>query len=148
MKVHVEGTLENRVGRNPLNIVLVGKYTGWQLQAGPFGETSLGVGIPDGLLLDEAGQSIRHAEFAPSDLLAVSVGLAAATLDIAAGHRNFTFNNLLACLICCDILQVPLSCLPQPYLSHHTCFSPIVTLQVAKMTCRSYSTWPVAAIYH
>ena len=64
------------------------------------------------MLLDESGRSVSRAEIAPSDLLAVAVGLAAASLDFAAGHRNFTFNNLLACLICCDILQVTLN--PKP----------------------------------
>ena len=76
------------------------------LQAGPLGETSLGIALPDGVLMDESGKPVSRAEIAPSDLLAVAVGLAAASLDFAAGHRNFTFNNLLACLICCDILQV------------------------------------------
>ena len=34
------------------------------------------------------------------------VGLTAAGLDVASGHHNYTFNNLLACFICADILQV------------------------------------------
>lgn len=75
-------------------------------QAGPFGEANVEVKIPGGLLLDENGDSISHAEFAPSDILTLVMGLAAATFDIVSGHQNYTFNNLLACLICCDILQV------------------------------------------
>lgn len=55
--------------------------------------------------MDDQGESIGRAQLAPSDFLAVAVGLAAATLDVAAGHQNYTFNNLVACLICCDILQ-------------------------------------------
>lgn len=49
---------------------------------------------------------MQQLEVAPTDVLAVIVGLAAASLDIASGHQNYTFNNLIACLICCDILQV------------------------------------------
>lgn len=56
--------------------------------------------------MDEQGSSVQQLEVAPTDVLAVVVGLAAASLDIASGHQNYTFNNLIACLICCDILQV------------------------------------------
>jgi len=62
--------------------------------------------VPNGWFLDESGESVKDLEFAPSDLLAAVVGLAAASLDFASGHHNYTFNNLIACLICCDILQV------------------------------------------
>ena len=70
------------------------------------GETTFQIGLPKGLFLDEQGGSVQQLDVAPTDVLAVLVGLAAATLDIASGHQNYTFNNLIACLICCDILQV------------------------------------------
>ena len=75
-------------------------------QAGPLGDASFEIGIPKGLFLDEQGNSVQSFEAAPTDVLAVLIGLAAAGLDIASGHQNYTFNNLIACLICCDILQV------------------------------------------
>ena len=75
-------------------------------QAGPLGETSFKLGLPKGLFLDEQGGSVQQLEVAPTDVLAVLIGLGAASLDVAAGHQNYTFNNLIACLICCDILQV------------------------------------------
>ncbi len=43
---------------------------------------------------------------APSDLLALALGLAAATADVASGHTNFSLNNLLACCIATDLLQL------------------------------------------
>lgn len=75
-------------------------------QAGPLGEANIDIDLPAGLLLDDRGESIRQAIVAPSDLLAILVGLTAAGLDVASGHHNYTFNNLLACFICADILQV------------------------------------------
>jgi minor histocompatibility antigen H13 len=50
---------------------------------------------------------VGSAELAPSDFLAGAIGFAAASLDLASGHQNFTLNNLVACLIATDILQVP-----------------------------------------
>ena len=43
---------------------------------------------------------------APSDLLALALGLFAATADVASGHTNFSLNNLLACCIATDLLQL------------------------------------------
>lgn len=74
-------------------------------QAGRYGEASIGLKFPFELFVDENGEALDRLDVAPSDLLALVVGLAAASLDIAAGHQNYTFNNMLACLICCDILQ-------------------------------------------
>lgn len=69
-------------------------------------DKQLNVNIPEGLLLDNSGQSIRNVDIAPTDIFALLAGLAAASLDLLGNHQNFTFNNLIACLICCDILQV------------------------------------------
>ena len=41
-----------------------------------------------------------------ADLLVVVAAVAAASGDVAAHHTNHTLNNLLACLIAADILQV------------------------------------------
>jgi len=73
---------------------------------GPLGQKSLQLPLPEGLLQDEQGESVRTAEFAPSDVLAVVLSLAVASGDLASNHSNFTLNNLMACLIATDILQL------------------------------------------
>ena len=72
-------------------------------------DKQISLSIPDGWLLDNSGESIRNFDLAPTDIFALLAGLAAASLDLLGNHQNFTFNNLIACLICCDILQVPTS---------------------------------------
>lgn len=74
--------------------------------AGPLGQTSLQFTVPEGLLLDDSGESITDASLAPSDILTVLVAIAAATIDLRAGHQNFTLNNMIACLVATDILQL------------------------------------------
>ncbi len=49
---------------------------------------------------------ITDVELAPSDVAAVAFGLGAASLDLASGHKIFGLNNMIACLIATDILQV------------------------------------------
>lgn len=49
---------------------------------------------------------ITDVELAPSDVAAVVFGLGAASLDLASGHKIFGLNNMIACLIATDILQV------------------------------------------
>ena len=66
--------------------------------------------MPEGLLLDDSGESITDASLAPSDVLTVLVAIAAATIDLRAGHQNFTLNNMIACLVATDILQVNQAC--------------------------------------
>ena len=75
------------------------------MQAGPLGQTSLHFTVPEGLLLDDSGASITDAQLAPSDLATVLVAITAATIDLRAGHQNFTLNNMIACLVATDILQ-------------------------------------------
>lgn len=41
-----------------------------------------------------------------ADALVVVLAIAAASADCASHHTNFTLNNLIACLIATDILQV------------------------------------------
>lgn len=79
-------------------------------QAGQLGQPSIPLAFPEGWLLDDEGGSIREARIAPSDVLASLVGLGVASADLACGHSSFTLNNLLACLIATDILQVAASC--------------------------------------
>ncbi|DBA92291.1 hypothetical protein WJX79_003930 [Trebouxia sp. C0005] len=74
--------------------------------AGPLGQTSLHFTVPEGLLLDDSGASITDAQLAPSDLATVLVAITAATIDLRAGHQNFTLNNMIACLVATDILQL------------------------------------------
>ena len=45
-------------------------------------------------------------EVALTDVLALLLGLTAASLDVASGHTNFSLNNLLACCIATDLLQL------------------------------------------
>ena len=82
------------------------------MQAGPFGQTSLQLTVPEGLLLDDSGDSITDASLAPSDIITVLVAVAAATIDLRAGHQNFTLNNMIACLVATDILQVSIRLCP------------------------------------
>jgi len=75
------------------------------MQAGPLGQTSLQFTVPEGLLLDDSGDSITDAQLAPSDIATVLIAITAATIDLRAGHQNFTLNNMIACLVATDILQ-------------------------------------------
>ncbi|DBB05845.1 hypothetical protein WJX82_011264 [Trebouxia sp. C0006] len=74
--------------------------------AGPLGQTSLQFTVPEGLLLDDSGDSITDAQLAPSDIATILVAITAATIDLRAGHQNFTLNNMIACLVATDILQL------------------------------------------
>ena len=67
--------------------------------SGPMGEKTFKVNVPEGLLLDDKGESVRTAEAAPSDILALALSLAIATAEVSSNHTNFTLNNLVACLI-------------------------------------------------
>ena len=78
------------------------------MQAGPLGQTSLQFTVPEGLLLDDSGDSITDAQLAPSDIATILVAITAATIDLRAGHQDFTLNNMIACLIATDILQASL----------------------------------------
>ena len=80
------------------------------VQGGQLGERSIPLSFPEGWLLDDAGGSITRADVAPMDIAAVALGVAAASADLALHHSSFTLNNLLACLIATDILQVLLCC--------------------------------------
>eukprot|EP00198_Chlamydomonas_reinhardtii_P000945 XP_001690280.1 signal peptide peptidase-like protein [Chlamydomonas reinhardtii] len=73
---------------------------------GPLGEKSIKFGVPEGLLLDEAGNSIRQAELAPTDIMSVALALGLSSAELASGHSNFTLNNLIATLVATDILQL------------------------------------------
>lgn len=62
--------------------------------------------LPRGVAKDEAGRDLADIGIGASDVAALVLGLGAAGLDLWWGHTNFTLNNLLACLIACDILGV------------------------------------------
>ncbi|PSC69300.1 signal peptide peptidase [Micractinium conductrix] len=55
---------------------------------------------------DERWETATQGDLAPSDLLSVGAALTLATMDAYANHGNFTINNLIACLIAGDILQL------------------------------------------
>lgn len=76
------------------------------LQATPLGQGSVQISVPDGLLLDDKGASITEAALSPTDVLTALVAIAAATIDLKSNHTNFTLNNMIACLVATDILQV------------------------------------------
>lgn len=52
------------------------------------------------------GVHALQVTFAPSDIVALTLGLALASAELASGHTNFTLNNLIACLVASDILQL------------------------------------------
>ena len=70
------------------------------------GSPRLAVTLPDWLLKDEQGQPVSTVELAAVDALAMFAGVAACSAELASGHTNFTLNNLIACVIATDILQV------------------------------------------
>ncbi|KAK9827238.1 hypothetical protein WJX81_001559 [Elliptochloris bilobata] len=74
--------------------------------AGSLGATSLRVRLPRWLLLGDDGKPITSADAAPSDFAAALFGLAVASVDLAYGHKIFGLNNMIACLIATDILQL------------------------------------------
>ncbi|KAL4439828.1 hypothetical protein ABPG75_002829 [Micractinium tetrahymenae] len=55
---------------------------------------------------DEQGETVTQGDLAPTDLLSTAAALTIATLDAYANHGNFTLNNMIACLIAADILQL------------------------------------------
>lgn len=55
---------------------------------------------------DETGEMVTKGDLAPTDLLSVGAALTFATLDAYANHGNFTLNNMIACLVAADILQL------------------------------------------
>lgn len=64
-----------------------------------------GITVPKWLLEGKDGEKVT----APwADLVAILLAAGLATLDLALGHKNFTLNNLIACLLAADILQVGL----------------------------------------
>ncbi|KAL6746720.1 signal peptide peptidase-like protein [Haematococcus lacustris] len=72
--------------------------------AGPLGERRLGLDVPEGWLLDAEGKAMTRAEFSPSDVLAVAAALGLSTAQLLS--QEFSLNNLMACLIATDILQL------------------------------------------
>ncbi len=62
------------------------------------------VSFPEGWFLDENGDPITQTQIAPTDIAAAALGLSIATLQLLRPH--WSLNNLLACLIATDILQV------------------------------------------
>lgn len=74
--------------------------------SGPLGSTTVAFKVPQGLLIDETGADITDVTLAPSDFAAVALALGLATAELASGHTSFSLNNLIACLVATDILQL------------------------------------------
>jgi len=73
---------------------------------GPLGAAKVEISVPEGMLINEKGEFLDKADVSLTDVLAVALGVAAASADLACGHTNFTLNNLIACLIAADLLQL------------------------------------------
>lgn len=74
--------------------------------SGPLGQKTIKLTLPDWLLLDEDNKPITKTEIAPSDILCVLLALGVSTTELMSGHSQFTLNNLIACLIATDLLQL------------------------------------------
>jgi minor histocompatibility antigen H13 len=80
------------------------------------GSTSLRLPVPEGLLLDDHGEPVASVALAPTDALAAALALALAAAGAASWAQpmsggggslvDFSINNLAACLIAADILQL------------------------------------------
>lgn len=68
------------------------------------GQRNKTLDIPRGLLKDDSGKDLADEGLLISDLVALLIGVGAASADVYLGHQSFTLNNLLACLIAVDIL--------------------------------------------
>jgi len=75
-----------------------------QLGGDTLGKPNLSVPLPEGWATDEEGKPVTKVEFAPTDVLAVvgALGLSSAYFVT----QNYMLNNLMACLIATDILQL------------------------------------------
>ena len=79
------------------------------------GVPSVRVPLPSGLVLDDAGEPVEAATLAPTDFAAAAVAVAVAALGAHAWAQplsggsslvDYSLNNLAACLIAADILQL------------------------------------------
>lgn len=75
--------------------------------SGPLGKPSLKITVPEGLVSDEeTGKAITEVPLAPSDVICAVLAVGAASVELASGHTEFSLNNLIACLIATDLLQL------------------------------------------
>jgi minor histocompatibility antigen H13 len=82
------------------------------------GVASILLPVPEGLLLDDRGESVKEVKLAPTDALALALAVSLAAAGASSwsqpmsgggggGHLiDYTINNLAACLIAADILQL------------------------------------------
>lgn len=64
------------------------------------------VDLPPWVASDAAGDPLTHVDLSVTDFLAVAFALAVSTADFSSHHTIFTLNNLIACAITTDILQL------------------------------------------
>ena len=77
------------------------------MQGSALGQPLLKVPLPEWLgAVDDAGQPLPSADLAATDFVVAALALGLATLDLASHHSNFTLNNLIACCLAADILQL------------------------------------------
>jgi len=70
------------------------------------GADSLKLSVPEGWLLETDGSSITELSIAPSDFLALAVGVGLTYADITHAHMLFPVNNAIATMIVADILSL------------------------------------------
>lgn len=64
--------------------------------AGPLGKQSIIWKPPKGLLIDEHGDDLTEVKLAPSDAVAVMLGVGLATSELLSHHSSFTLNNMVS----------------------------------------------------
>jgi len=74
--------------------------------AGPLGEKNLAFQVPKGWLIDEDGKDLTQGNLAVTDLLILPLAMGIATCDAWTNHQIYPLNNLIACLIATDIMQL------------------------------------------
>jgi hypothetical protein len=67
-----------------------------QISPGTFGQKSLQLEPPEGLLLDEEGNNVPLVQLAPSDLAAAALAVGLASAELLGHHTSFTLNNMVS----------------------------------------------------
>lgn len=90
-------------------IALIGGFAGPLRQLNKVtGLPTWNLSIPEEVLVlkDESGNKLTSGTLSLSDILVCVGAITLATMDLNCHHSNFTLNNLLACTIASDVLQL------------------------------------------
>jgi hypothetical protein len=71
-----------------------------QCAPGSLGQKSINWQPPEGLLLDEEGNSVPLVQVAPSDLAAAALAVGLASAELLSHHTSFTLNNMVRSNYC------------------------------------------------